>query len=131
MAGQALTAEMIQSLLAQSKSRGEYDQVLRDFLGSGEMGIEVDIHGGPLQGKRAKQVKVGFDNARKKTNENGAVHPGGKDVRVIAITGKVTGEDGKQVDAETNDEDHVYLINTNLAAGALGGGEETPAEAAA
>jgi hypothetical protein len=129
MAGQALTAEMIQALLAQSKSRGEYDQVLREFLGSGEMGIEVDIHGGPLQGKRAKQVKVGFDNARKKTNDNGLVHPGGKELRVIAITGKVDGPEGKQVDKEDNSEDHVYLINTNLAAGALSEGENTEAAA--
>jgi hypothetical protein len=113
-----LTAEQISQLLSQTKSRGEYDGVLRDFLNSGDMGIEVDLQGGPLQGKRAKQVKIGFDNARKKTNDTGLVHPGGKSVRVVAITGKTTGEDGKQVDREDNSEDHVYLINTSLAGGA-------------
>lgn len=117
---EALSAEMIQNLLSKSKSRGEYDSVLRDFLNSGDAGIEVDIHAGPLGGKRAKQVKVGFDNARKKTNEQGAVHPGGKDVRVIAITGKMPdpSDSSKQVDKEDNSDDHVYLINTALASGA-------------
>lgn len=124
---QALTAEMIQQLLSTSKSRGEYDGVLREFLSSGEAGIEVDLQSGPLQGKRAKQVKVGFDNARKKTNEAGAVHPGGKGVRVIAITGKVAGEDGKEVDAPNNENDHVYLINTALAGGAEPEGDEEAA----
>lgn len=113
-----LTAEQIQQLLSGTKSRGEYDAVLKEFLNSGSMGIEVDIHSGPLAGKRAKQAKIGFDNARKKTNETGLVHPGGTAVRVVAVTGKVQGEDGKPVDAPDNSEDHVYLINTSLAAGA-------------
>jgi hypothetical protein len=125
----ALTAEMIQQLLSQSKSRGDYDQVLRDFLNSAEAGIEVDLQEGPLTGKRAKQVKVGFDNARKKPNKDGTglVHPGGKDVKVIAITGKQTGADGKETEREDNAEDHVYLINLSLAGGSAA---EQPAEAA-
>lgn len=129
MATQALTAEMIQTLLSQTKSRGEYDGVLRDFLNSSEAGVEVDLDNGPLAGKRAKGVKIGFDNARKKTNKEtgGFVHPGGKDVRVIAITGKTTGPDGKEVDREDNSEDHVYLINTALTAG---GGEQSQEQAA-
>lgn len=110
----ALSAEMIQQLLSQTKSRGEYDAVLKDFLNSGQAGIEVDLDSGPLAGKRAKQVKVGFDNARKKAKDGQVVHPGGKDVRVIAITGK----DGEGNELTENSEDHVYLINTALAAGA-------------
>lgn len=122
---QVLDAAQIQQLLSQTKSRGEYDQVLREFLNSGEAGIEVDLDNGPLAGKRAKMVKVGFDNARKKTNENGAVHPGGKDVRVIAITGKVQDPENaeKEIDAPDNSNDHVYLINTALATGNTGNGE--------
>ena len=124
MAVHELTAEDIQNLLAQTKSRGEYDSLLKDFLNSGVAGIEIDLQSGPLQGKRAKMVKTGFDNARKKTNDQGLVHPGGKDVRVIAVTGKMDGPDGKQVEREDNNEDHVYLINTALAGGAAAGDEE-------
>lgn len=127
---QALTAEMIQTLLSSAKSRGDYDQVLSDFINSGEAGIEVDLQSGPLTGKRAKQVKVGFDNARKKPNKEGTglVHPGGKNVKVIAITGKMQNAEGKEVDREDNNEDHVYLINLALATGAPA---EAPSEEAA
>jgi len=124
-----LSAELIQQLLSQGKTRGEYDAVLREFLSSGSMGIEVDIHSGPLAGKRAKQAKIGFDNARKKTNDTGLVHPGGKEVRVVAVTGKTEGPDGKQVDREDNSEDHVYLINTALATGAANADQSDEAAA--
>lgn len=126
-----LTPEQISQLLSQTKSRGEYDEVLRSFLNSGDMGIEVDLQSGALAGKRAKQVKIGFDNARKKTNDTGLVHPGGKNLRVIAITGKTTDAEGKTVDREDNSEDHVYLINTALAQGTTNDESAAPAEAAA
>jgi len=114
MAG-TLNAAQITELLSQTKSRGDYDAVLKDFLSSGEAGIEVDLESGRLAGKRAKMVKVGFDNARKKSKDGKIVHEGGLDVQVIAVNG------------ENQSDDHIYLINKALA----GGGAAQTEEAAA
>lgn len=112
-----IDAATIQQLLSKQKSRGDYDADLKEFLGSGEAGVEIDLSSGRFAGKRSKQVKVGFDNARKKTNDQGLVHTGGNLVKVIAVNSK-DDENGNPVG-----EEHVYLINTAL----LGDGE-APAE---
>lgn len=106
----AIDAQTIQMLLSKSKTRGDYDADLREFLSSGEAGVEIDLSTGRFAGKRAKQVKTGFDNARKKSNDEGLVHPGGKTVKVVAINDK-NNDDGTPK-GET--EEHVYLINTAL-----------------
>ena len=93
----ALTPDKIAELLSKGRARGAYDPVLSDFLNSGEAGIEVEFTGA-LTGKNAKQVKMGLDSARKRTNANGVlVHEGGNNVRVIEADGSV------------------YLINTSVA----------------
>lgn len=117
----------IQALLSKQKSRGDYDADLAEFLKSGEAGVEIDLSSGRFAGKRSKQVKVGFDNARKKTkSEGGLVHTGGNLVKVIAQNSK-DDADGNPVEAE-----HVFLINTALLGdGATPEETETPQENAA
>lgn len=88
----------IQELLAAGRTRGAYGTVLSTFLESGNPGEEVDLTSGPIAGKSSKQAKTGLDNARKRTDDKGAlVYAGAQNVRVIE-------QDG-----------HVYLINTGVA----------------
>jgi hypothetical protein len=113
----ALTIDAINELLAGSRSRGDYDSVLSEFLNSDDAGIEVDLTSGPLAGKDPKNVVTGFNNAKARMNkETGTpVHPGGHAVKVILRT---VGE-GEAA------ESHVFLINTAKV------GDGTPAAAPA
>jgi hypothetical protein len=96
----ALTAEQIQALLSNQKSRGDYDAEIREFLAGGEAGILVPLDSGRFSGKDAKKVKTGLDNARKRTTDaGGLVHEGANNVKVIVS------------------EDQVFLVNTAVAAG--------------
>jgi hypothetical protein len=113
----ALDPNMIQQLLSRTRSRGEYDEELSEFLSSGQVGVEIALTEGRFAGKGAKQVKTGFDNARKKTNANGLVHAGGQNVKVVAVTPK-EGEEG---------EEHLYLINQALVGQENGSGDTTSA----
>lgn len=119
----ALSIEQIQELLAGSRARGDYDEVLSTFLKSEDMGIEVDLNNGPLAGKNnekgAKNVVTGFKNAAKRMNDDGTPrHPGAHQIQVVL---RKVGE-GDAADY------HVFLINK----GKLGGvAEEAPAEAPA
>lgn len=105
----ALSPDTIQELLSKTRSRGDYGQVLADFLKSGDAGIEVPLDTGALAGKTAAQAAVGFNNARTAVNkETGQpVHSGGHAVKVI-----------KQVEKDSDGNDvepgRVYLINTAL-----------------
>lgn len=92
----ALTQEQIQALLANQRSRGDYDAVLSAFLEGGEAGEQVDLESGVLAGKDAKKVKTGLDNARKRINQS---------------TGKPVFEQGHAVKVIVA-EDQVFLINT-------------------
>ena len=93
-----LTPERIQELLAAGRTRGAYGQVLKNFLDSGDPGIEVPLDTGEIAGKSSKQAKTGLDMARKRTDDNGnLVYPGANAVRVVE-------QDG-----------HVFLINTGVA----------------
>lgn len=102
----ALTLEAIQELLAGSRARGDYDEVLASFLKSGDMGIEVDLQNGALAGKNnekgAKNVVTGFKNAAKRMNDDGTPrHPGAHQVQVIL----------RKVGEGETAEYHVFLIN--------------------
>lgn len=102
----ALDLAAIQDLLAGSRARGDYDEVLANFLKSDDMGIEVDLNNGPLAGKNnekgAKNVVTGFKNAAKRMNDDGTPrHPGAHNVQVVL---RKVGEG----DAATY---HVFLIN--------------------
>jgi hypothetical protein len=119
----ALSIDQIQELLAGSRARGDYDEVLSSFLKSEDMGIEVDLNNGPLAGKDnekgSKNVVTGFKNAAKRMNDDGTPrHPGAHQVQVV-LRKVGEGDDAKY---------HVFLINK----GKLGGAEaatEQPAEA--
>src|SRR5262245_36054863 len=81
-----LTPDQITALLAKGRTRGDYEQVLREFLDSSEAGIQVPLDSGALAGKTAKQAKTGFDNAKKRTNSDGTglAIAGANHVKVIA-----------------------------------------------
>lgn len=133
--GTALTMDAIEELLASAKTRGDYEDFLRDFISGDDVGIEVDLSSGTLAGKDPKNVATGFNNARKKMNADTGkpAVDGAPAVKVIlkwVDTGEpLTDENGNRV---TNDkgvpqnvkDGHVFLINTAK----LGDGAETPSD---
>lgn len=97
-AGNPLDASAIQELLSESRSRGDYATVLKEFIDSGEAGIEVDTSAGVLAGRSADKVSVGLNNAKKAMNENGTL--------------KITGAENVRVVKRGKDDDaRVFLIN--------------------
>jgi hypothetical protein len=121
----ALSIDQIQALLAGSRARGDYDEVLSNFLSSGEMGIEVDLNNGPLAGKNtekgAKNVVTGFKNAAKRMNDDGTPrHPGAHQVQTVL----------RKVGEGDEAEYHVFLINKARLGDAAGDTADT-AEATA
>jgi len=72
----------IDNVLGQTRSKTNAAEFLRTFLDSGKLGIEVDLNSGSFVGKDAKQVKMAFDNARKKVSDiiGELVIAGGTDV---------------------------------------------------
>lgn len=67
----ALTAEQISALLSGSRSKGQYNTYLEQFLESGEGGVCVNDEWADLAGKSASTLKQGFENAKAKSeNEN-------------------------------------------------------------
>jgi len=122
MAGNALTLDAINELLASAKTRGDYEQELRNFINGPDAGIEVDLTSGTLTGKDPKNVATGFNNARKKMNDDGSpAVPGGAQVKVLlrwVDTGEPALDDqGNQIKndkgvPQTVKEGHVFLINT-------------------
>jgi hypothetical protein len=113
----SLSADQIQDLLAGARSRGEYDQYLKEFLDSGDAGRLVDRESGILAGKGADQVKVGIENAKKRTNDAGTLlHPGAQHVKVIRKAPQ--GDDGKPMKDPPDNQVMVYVIDTSKVAGA-------------
>lgn len=70
MASTELTDDLINSLLASSKQRGQYDAELKAILETGAKGVQIDLENGTFAGKKAQSVKTGLDNARKKLPED-------------------------------------------------------------
>jgi len=104
----ALTADMIQELLAGSRTRGAGTEVIKEFLDSDEAGIEVDLNSGPLAGKSPGQAYTTLLNAKKRTrtNESGSTElamPEAAKVRVIK----------RNQGTKENEDWHVFLINTD------------------
>lgn len=104
----ALTTDMIQELLAGSRTRGAGTEVIKDFLESDEAGIEVDLNSGPLAGKSPGQAYTTLLNAKKRTrtNESGSTElamPEAAKVRVIK----------RNQGTKENEDWHVFLINTD------------------
>lgn len=93
MSPAALSPEEIAGLLSSAKVRGQYDDELKAFIARGNRGEEVSLTEGALAGKKPQSVKTGFDNARKKLDDETKVN-----IQVIL-----------------NDE-KVYLINKGIEA---------------
>jgi hypothetical protein len=107
----ALSGEQIQGLLAGARSRGEYDTYLKEFMESGDPGRLVDRETGILAGKKADQVKVGLENAKKRTNDAGQfVHPGAQGVKVIRKAPE--DDNGKPIKDAPDNEVMIYVIDT-------------------
>src|SRR4051812_37553757 len=98
----ALTAEQINSLLGQSRTKGIYLSRLNQFLESGDQGVCAHEEWPTDFGEKSDStVKQGFTNAMNSKNAG----DGAKNVRVI------------------NNEGKTYLINAGSPEGA-GAGEE-------
>lgn len=104
----ALTSDQITELLASSRSRGEYDQYLKEFMESGDPGRLVERDGGILAGKTEDQTKVGLENAKKRTNDAGElVHKGANLIKVIKKEGQVYVIDTSKVEGHVEDGEPV------------------------
>lgn len=104
-----LTSEQIASLLSGSRTRGAGTEVIKEFIESGEPGIEVDLNSGPLAGKSVGQAYTTLINAKKRTrtDESGATvlaMPEAAKVRVIK----------RNLGDKDNEDFRVFLINTDL-----------------
>lgn len=81
----ALTPEQIAELLSNTRTKGQYDGFLGQFIDSGEAGVNAMEQWVELKGKKATTVKQGFDNAKAKNTA-----PEGADrVKVISQEGSV------------------------------------------
>ena len=65
----ALSPEQITALLSGAKVRGQYDDELKAFIARGNRGEQVDLEAGSLAGKKPQSVKMGFENAKKKLDD--------------------------------------------------------------
>lgn len=83
MAG--LTADQIQALLGQTRTKGQYLVYLNKFIDSGEQGIDVQDEWVDLREKKESTLKQGFENAK----QNKEAHEDAQFVRVLVNDGKV------------------------------------------
>jgi len=99
----ALTPDQIASLLASTRTKGQYAEFLGEFLASGESGVNANEQWVAISGKKATTVKQGFESAKDK---------------------KDAPDDARYVKVLVS-EDQVYLINLKAA------GVDLPAESGA
>lgn len=88
-----MTDEEIDGLLATTKSKGQYTEVLNAFIESGKRGRRIPLDSGRFAGKAAASVKTGFLTAVQKAGQ-------ADQVRVIA----------------PKDAGYVALVNTQVTA---------------
>ena len=88
-----LTDEQIDELLATTKSKGQYTEVLNSFVESGVRGRKIPLTSGRFAGKASASVKTGFLTAVTKAGLS-------DQVRVIG----------------PKDADYVALVNTQVSA---------------
>jgi hypothetical protein len=86
-----LTNEEIDALLATTKSKGQYTEVLNSFVESGARGRKIPLDSGRFSGKAPASVKTGFLTAVSKAGQS-------DQVRVIA----------------PKDAGYVVLVNTSV-----------------
>ncbi len=85
---------------SQTRSRGDYDVVLADFMASGSRGVRITPEGA-LEGKNAPAIKSGLDNAVKRMEKNAEGSAAG--IKVVLFKNG-TGDDATQ---------EVRLLNSN------------------
>lgn len=85
----ALSAEQIQALLGKTRQKGQYLDMLTEFVNSGEGGVCANEQWVAIRDKKATTIKQGFENAKEKKE----APAGSENVKVIS------------------NEDQVYLIN--------------------
>ena len=96
----SLTTDQIMALLSKTRRKGEYTELLNEFVESGEAGVSVGEKWPHLSGKKATTLKQGFEAAKdKKEAVDGAD-------KIVVKSDK--GDDGTE---------GVYLINLALVEG--------------
>ncbi len=82
----AMTDEDVAALLATSKTKGQYSDLLKQFVESGERGHRYSISDGQFAGKALQSVNTGFKNAVKAASLEGHVRViGSKDGGFVAL----------------------------------------------
>lgn len=110
--GEELSEDLINELLGDTRSRGEYGEFLVDFIKSGKVGLEVKFDGSDprMAGKDAEKAKTGFENAKKATVKDSDPPQlkvtGANNVRVVK----------KNTGTKEAPELHLFLINTAVVA---------------
>jgi len=102
----ALTPDQIASLLASTRTKGQYAEFLGEFLASGESGVNANDEWVAIRDKKASTIKQGFESAKDK---------------------KDAPEDAQYVKVLVS-EDKVYLINLKAAGVEMPADEDAPAE---
>lgn len=67
MAG-GLTQEQINALMATTRTKGQYIQLITEFLDSDENGVDVKVQWPELSERKSASVKQGFENAKNSKN---------------------------------------------------------------
>lgn len=106
MAVNVLSDELLAELLSGSRSRGGYDEALKEFIASGNKGIEVSLEAGNFAGKKPASVMTGFKSAAKREGAPAEA----KEVAIIAKN------------------DRVFLVRRDLVGGTPAPTPEAPAE---
>lgn len=112
MFGDELSEDLINSLLGESRSRGEYGEYLADFIKSGKVGVEVKFDGSDprMAGKDADKAKTGFENAKKATVKD-------SDPPKLKVEGANNVKVAKKnTGTKEAPELHLFLINTAVVA---------------
>lgn len=66
-----ISDEALADLLAGSRTHGNYDKALEEFIASGKRAVQVPLNDGLFNEKKPSSVKTGFEGAKKRaTKEN-------------------------------------------------------------
>lgn len=78
-----LTDEALAEILAGTRKRGQYLDIIKDFDNAEFPGIEIKLTEGPLKGKTATTVFAGFSNVLKAHAEHSLTYGTRVDVRKV------------------------------------------------
>lgn len=80
-----LTEDSLSEILSSARTRGIYQEVANDFLGSDTPGAEISLSDGPFKGKKANTVKQGFSNVAAKDDYKNRLRVVATEDRVVLI----------------------------------------------